>query len=367
MTSLPHGDNGGTPPWQWRDPRVASPDGPLMELSPVHRRQLDTVLGDVVDGLPGQLGVPCSRIVHAAGRRLRPALTIACADVRSEQPLSMQVAVGAASVELLHCATLVHDDVIDEASTRRGVPTINAAEGLSTAIVAGDALIAAAMSLATQAGREAVALMASTLAALCAGQAAEEALRFDTNATAQQILAVAQAKTGSLLKAACVLGAQASTHDADVSRRLGEYGAAFGICLQLTDDVLDVVSCETILGKPIGADICTGVMSLPIITCAATHREIGPLLGSRHGTRQHNEALRLLRDSDAVPATITAARAQADTAAVAVGATIQTKPNLVTHLADWPVRYVETQLRDKVHPAFRTLIPPSQIPATRAS
>ena len=112
----------------------------------------------------------------------------------------------AASVELLHWATLVHDDVIDGSGSRHGQPSVNAGEGLGQAVVTGDLLIGAAFELGVEAGPQCVRLLAQTLTALCVGQAREEAHRFDATVSESDVLAVISGKTGSLLATAARLG-----------------------------------------------------------------------------------------------------------------------------------------------------------------
>jgi heptaprenyl diphosphate synthase len=285
-----------------------------LSLTGQQHRRLDALLDEALERFTGPLAQPCARVVRSPGGRLRPALTVACAGLAEGAAEEAQVMALAAAVELLHCATLVHDDVIDDAQTRRGVTTINAALGTSTAIVCGDVLIAAALSLAAGVDGRAAAVMAATLAQLCIGQAAEEDLRFDVAATREQVSAVAAGKTGSLLRAACVLGGMAAGVDDRVLDALGAYGAAFGVCLQMVDDVLDVISSEALLGKPVGADITAGVITFPILAGLADRREFGDWLGAAPRSDEHERALHFMRTGTAVKRTVAAARLHARTA-----------------------------------------------------
>ena len=159
---------------------------------------------------------------------------------------------GATAVELLHWATLVHDDVIDGARSRHGQPTVNAREGVGQAIVTGDLLIGAAFELGCRVGTDTVRCLAQTLADLCVGQTREDSHRFDPGVDEDDVLAVASGKTGSLLAAAARIGGHCAAVDAPVLDALSEFGMAFGISLQLLDDVLDLVSSVELLGKPVG-------------------------------------------------------------------------------------------------------------------
>jgi geranylgeranyl pyrophosphate synthase len=355
LDSLPHGN-------LRTRPRALDPGSSRVSLalSRSQAAQLAARMQDALTQFAGPLADSCARIVSSPGRRLRPALTLACAlsdDITRSEPNAMTDAMTlAAAVELLHCATLVHDDVIDGASTRRGVATINGREGTPTAIVAGDALIAAAMRLACSVSGAAASITAETLALLCAGQAGEDALRFDFAATPDQVREVAAGKAGSLLRAACLLGASAAGLDAELTHALGRYGTAFGVCLQMVDDILDLASTPELSGKPIGADIAAGVMTGPIVDCLRTWPELAGLLGSPAGSVEHARALRLLRTSGIIDVAIDRARVAAQTAGaelLAVGGA----GTRVTEIAGWASRFVEAQLRDKLDPELGYLTP----------
>jgi geranylgeranyl pyrophosphate synthase len=253
---------------------------------------------------------------------------------------------------------LVHDDVIDDARTRRGVATINAREGTPAAIVAGDALIAAAIGLAARVCGPAAAVIAETLALLCSGQAGEDALRFDVTATGEHVRQVAAGKSGSLLRAACLLGATAGGLDGALAEALGRYGTAFGVCLQMVDDILDVASTPALLGKPVGADINAGVMTGPIVDCLRSRPELGRLLGSPAGSVEHARALRLLRTSGALEDAIESARTRARSAGAEL-ASAGGEHGRIVDLAGWVSRYVDSQLHDKIDPELAYLIPGS--------
>ncbi len=323
--------------------------------------ELSAALSQALATMPTPLADSCARIVQSSGRRLRPALTMTtAATIRPSRlgvaAMSADAMTLAAAVELLHCATLVHDDVIDDAGTRRGVATINAREGMPTAIVAGDALIAAAMQLAAGVSGAAAAIIADTLARLCAGQAGEDALRFDFTATADQVRSVAAGKSGSLLRAACLLGAAAGGLDAQLTAALGRFGTAFGVCLQMVDDILDLASTPALLGKPIGADIASGVMTAPIVACLQVRPELGGLLGSAVGSLEHARALRLVRSSGSIEDAIESARNYAGLACAELIELAGSASVRLEELAGWVPRYVDAQLRDKLDPELAYLL-----------
>lgn len=365
----------------------SAPGRPDLVLSAAQSLDLTGHLDRALSRFAGPLAGPCARIVHSVGGRIRPALTLACAAagpggaVGSDGPTgtggpadetsgaagrrARAMALGAA-VELLHCATLVHDDVIDDAGTRRGVATVNAREGTPTAIVCGDVLIAAALGSAADVSGSAAAVLAATLAALCAGQAGEEALRFDVTATPEQVLHVAEGKTGSLLRAACLLGAGVAEMDAGLTAALGRFGMAFGLCLQMVDDVLDVGSTSALLGKPVGADIAAGVMTAPIVIGLRSRPELAGLLGSVPGSVGNARALHLLRTSGAIGETIESARALADVAATELMDAAGDRPSLLP-VSTWARRYVDARLQAKMDSDLAHLVPGSLRRAERTA
>ena len=325
-----------------------------VDLTSGERRELEVVADAALARFAGPLAAPCKRIVHAPGRRLRPALALACA--RLGTPRDEHTVMGlAAAVELLHAATLVHDDVIDGAHTRRGVDTVNAREGVATAIIAGDALIATALGLAGQLDAAAGGVLVRTLADLCAGQAAEEGLRHRPAADLEDVLAAAALKTGSLLRAACTVGALAGGLGGDLLDALGDFGSRFGVCLQMVDDVLDFVSTEALLGKPVEADLSAGVLSTPIVHCLTTNPELAALIGAPQHTAASRLALRLVRDSDALAVSVDGAHRHAAVAAERLRAVAPGRAD-VAALAACVGDFVEDQLRTKTHPRWRELV-----------
>lgn len=317
----------------------------------VHRR-----IDEVLIVLAGPLLSPASRIVHAPGKLLRPALALTVAGCPTA-PTRAAVS-AAAAVELLHCATLVHDDLIDGASTRRGVPTVNAVEGVGTAVVTGDLLIAAAHSAAAAIDASAGAVVIETLAQLCVGQALEDQHRFDATIRAEDALAVARGKTGSLLRAACLLGAHASGAPAAVHEAIGEYGSAFGVAMQLVDDLLDLLSTSVLLGKPVGSDFAAGTMTLPVLLAVQQDAELAVLLRPALPELDRRRAAVILRSSPAIGSALAAARDNGTAASRALEAAGDgIDPASRAALREWPRRYVRSLLPSRVAPELRGLRP----------
>ena len=181
------------------------------------------------------------------------------------RPPSDDAVTGGAAVELVHLGSLYHDDVIDEAETRRGVPSVNARWSNIVAILAGDYLLAQASSLAASLGADVAALLAATIGELCRGQVLELQYLFDTDRTEDSYLSAIEGKTASLMATACRVGGMVSNVSADTLDALTQFGQHLGMCFQVVDDVLDVTQTEAELGKPVGNDVHEGVYTLPVI------------------------------------------------------------------------------------------------------
>ncbi|HEY8545765.1 MAG TPA: polyprenyl synthetase family protein [Acidimicrobiales bacterium] len=240
-----------------------------VRLGDVDRRLLE-----VVDGVEG-LSAPSRRVTAAGGKRLRPAFTIATAALGGVD--DRRVVDAAAAVELVQIGSLVHDDLLDGAATRRGVPTINGVEGAPIALLAGDFLLARAGELAAGVGPETAALLATTIAELCVGQSQELQQTADLDRTIDQHLASIRGKTARLFGCACEIGALVAGLPATVTQRLARYGESFGMAFQLLDDILDLASDPERLGKPIGTDLATGVYTLPVLLAAQDLRSAAAL------------------------------------------------------------------------------------------
>ncbi|MEO9221432.1 MAG: polyprenyl synthetase family protein [Mycobacteriaceae bacterium] len=309
--------------------------------------RLDTVMDRAVADLAGPLTPQLRRILGAGGQRLRPALTLAVSQLGRSSGPDAGALERAAAVELLHCATLVHDDLIDGADVRRGTPTVNAAEGLGAAVLSGDLLIAAAYLVAGRAGDGAGTVIARTLASLCRGEALEALGQFDAAVGVPHCLEVIRLKTGSLLAAACLLGAQAADLDSAATSALAKFGMHFGISLQLLDDVIDVVSTPLLAGKPVGVDFSTGTVTVPAALALTEFPELGSLLRPGLDDLSRRRALALLRTPSAVRSAVAMAAEHAEAAGSALRRVDLGDPAL-EELADWPVLFLQSQLRSKV-------------------
>jgi heptaprenyl diphosphate synthase len=266
------------------------------------------------------LGEASARVAGAGGKRLRPLFTIVAAELGGV--FDDRVVKAAAAVELVQVGSLVHDDILDGADTRRGRATINAVEGVDHALLAGDYILARAAQLAASVSGEAAGLLATALGELCEGQVLEMRDVYDPDRSVESHLASVRGKTASLFSCACKLGAHCGGVSERNTEALARFGEAFGMGFQLLDDVLDIVGDEARLGKPTGNDIASGVYTLPLLTALAAPGggELRHLLGNGGGARpeQVADALDAVRRSGTVAEALTAADRYADEARRAV-------------------------------------------------
>jgi heptaprenyl diphosphate synthase len=238
----------------------------------------------------------------AGGKRIRPALVLLAAKCGAYDLEKLTPA--AIAVELIHAATLVHDDVIDRAQVRRGRPTVAARLGDEAAIVVGDFYFAKAYEQAAFTNSpEAVAILARAVMDICAGEVRQQAIRhrYDTNVS--EYLRRIEAKTATLLAACCDIGALLGGIDGAQRSALRAYGRLLGLAFQIADDVLDYESSEDEIGKPIGHDIAEGFATLPLMMALeddAVGSKLRRLLQSQRelaGSEAH-EVVELVRASD---------------------------------------------------------------------
>lgn len=203
-------------------------------------------------------------LLSAGGKRYRPLLALLCAEFGPE-PHERPIEAGV-SVELIHVGSLYHDDVIDEADTRRGASSVNANWSNTVAILAGDFLMArASETAATRLDQESVRLLAATYAELVEGQTRELQLDFDTEHGIDAYEKVIYQKTASLIRTSARLGAMASGATPEAVEAVSTWAAEVGMVFQIADDVLDLVATTEVLGKPAGSDIREGKFTMPVI------------------------------------------------------------------------------------------------------
>ncbi|MBS4102226.1 polyprenyl synthetase family protein [Tsukamurella paurometabola] len=229
------------------------------------RADLARVEQVIADGIAEADGCVIEEALHlfqAGGKRFRPMFTILSGRIGGTP--SEQVITAAAAMELTHLATLYHDDVMDEADTRRGAPSANAKWGNSIAILAGDYLFARASAYGADLGPRAVGVIATCFGELVTGQMLE-LKGAGSGDPVQHYLDTIWGKTGSLIATCGLLGALHGGGDEETAQRMYRIGAAIGMAFQISDDIIDISSVAQDSGKTPGTDLREGVFTLPVL------------------------------------------------------------------------------------------------------
>jgi heptaprenyl diphosphate synthase len=223
---------------------------------------------------------------------------------------------GGVAVELVHLGSLYHDDVMDDAVTRRTVESVNARWGNLKAILAGDFLLAKASEIAASLGTEVAGLLAATIARLCEGQIRELKDVYQLGRTEDDYLGSIAGKTAALFATACRVGAIVGELPRDDIETLTTFGQRYGMAFQLVDDVLDLVATSEELGKPSGNDLVEGVYTLPVLRALGSDRgdSLRAILGAPLGDEDRERARAIVIDGDEIDETIEVARGYADEA-----------------------------------------------------
>ena len=282
------------------------------ELQEFERRLHETVAVDL-----GPMADAMEHIVTAGGKRLRPALVILSAqlgDARSEHVHAL-----AMGLEFIHTATLIHDDLIDDAQTRRGLATIHSMLGVNPAIIVGDYYFAKGANLTSSIGMPRIdEVVSATVMTICMGELMQMVTRADFFQSTEAYDAKIERKTAALLSA-CTLGGALIGHlDERGQERMRRYGTLLGMAFQMADDVLDYVATEEQVGKPTGADLKQGTVTLPLMLALedpSVSRPLRDLLArQRLSDEDYDEVVRLVRASSGVERSEARAREFADRA-----------------------------------------------------
>jgi heptaprenyl diphosphate synthase len=260
-----------------------------------------------------------THLIVAGGKRLRPLLALAAATGGTREATHDEL-MGAVSVELVHLASLYHDDVLDEATIRRNVESVNSRFGNLVAIVAGDYLLAKSAAIAAGLGTGIAALLAETLANLCQGQVAEVRSVFQTTRTREDYVAAIAGKTAALTATSCRIGALTGGLPQAEVDALTEYGHCFGMVFQIRDDILDITATDGELLKPAGQDLAEGIYTLPALV-ALSDPDSGPdlraLLGKPLGQPEREKACAIVAASSGIAAATSVARTYVERARLA--------------------------------------------------
>ena len=237
--------------------------------------ELEAMRTTIVEQLSDGSGAVSDMTGHVArfrGKQLRGSLVLLVARAlgRSHEELPAVAAV----VEMIHLATLVHDDILDGAKVRRRVASVNQRWDNQIAVLLGDFLYARAFALSTQlSDRMCSSLLAETTRKLCVGEIEQSTRRYDFEQAPENIERIAAAKTASLYAAAAELGARYPDGTPEQAREMARFGHELGLAFQLVDDCLDLVGTEETVGKSMGTDVADGKVTLPVLT---VYREATP-------------------------------------------------------------------------------------------
>ena len=213
-------------------------------------------------------------LAHSTGKRVRPALAILSAKYCGH--LSEQIISLGAALEMLHVATLIHDDIIDNSAVRRKQKTLNFKWGNEISVLMGDYVFASSFYLmAKDLPKDVVSSLADTTNVICHGEISETFNRFNIHLTEEQYLEVIKEKTAVLFAASCQTGAMLAGGDVLTVKNLYRFGLGIGMAFQVIDDTLDFVGKQTKVGKPVMSDLREGKLTLPVIYClqSATRAE----------------------------------------------------------------------------------------------
>ena len=238
-------------------------------LAPSHVAFVERVearLRAAVGALDGTVAEAGGKTLDSGGKRLRPMLVLLCAGEEGGE----EAIRAATAIELIHMATLVHDDVLDAAPLRRGKPTVAATSGRERATATGDLLFSQAFALLAEAGDlRSLELLSSASVALARGELAQRQDAYDISVSESRYLQRCRLKTATLFESACLLGCD--------EEALGDFGTAIGLAFQLLDDVLDVSGPPERTGKARGTDLLDGTVTLPLILAAERDPGIGSI------------------------------------------------------------------------------------------
>lgn len=205
-----------------------------------------------------------SELVSAGGKRIRPALTILAGKAYGNTDNKLIPI--AASMEIIHMATLVHDDIIDDASVRRTKPTVQSRYGKDVAVFTGDYLFSKSFLIVSQyADMERLKDFADAVKRICEGEIEQFQNRYSMDVSLHKYLRRIMRKTGFLFALSCIVGLPGKNFNRKIMKRLWIYGMSLGLAFQINDDILDYVGTEASVGKPVGNDIRQGVYTLPLI------------------------------------------------------------------------------------------------------
>jgi octaprenyl-diphosphate synthase len=293
-----------------------NPTAALDRLSDLLAGDMQAVNRIIVDRMQSPVAlIPqlAGYIVAAGGKRLRPLLTLAAAELCGYSGGRHHKL--AAAVEFIHTATLLHDDVVDESERRRGQSSANALFGNQASVLVGDFLFSRAFELMVEDGSlDVLRILSRASAVIAEGEVLQLATTNNLETSVAEYLAVVSAKTAALFAASCEIGAIVADRPAAEAEALRQFGLNFGIAFQIVDDVLDYSAREALLGKTIGDDFREGKMTLPVVYSISRGSEADQAFWRRtledmdHREGDLDHAIALIEQHDGFAAAIELAR-----------------------------------------------------------
>jgi heptaprenyl diphosphate synthase len=302
-------------------PGLEAPDAALESDIRARLDRVEEALEKSVVAESDLLAATARYLLQAGGKRFRPMLVLLSGYFGD--PTDSRLISGSVAIELVHLATLYHDDVIDEADSRRGSPSVNARWDNTVAILTGDYLFARASEISTDLGPEVCRLLARTIAVLCDGQIREVDVSGKVDQTEEAYLEIIRRKTGVLIATSCRLGGMLSEASDDDVETLDAFGESLGMAFQLSDDIMDVTASQLELGKEPGVDMKEGVYTLPVLHALGEsdeRDELARLLA--HGApdgEMLDRALEIVRGGDGVEHARAAVTAEVERAVALAG------------------------------------------------
>lgn len=272
------------------------------------------------------------------GKRLRPMLFLLCANSKVDCPPEKTMPL-ATALELIHTASLVHDDIIDTSIKRRGVETANSKYGAQIAVLVGDYLFAKAFQLVAENnyGREVTTILSKLVKNLCVGEIMQDRSLFKVP-TLNEYYTRINLKTAIFLSSCCRLGAIVADMDKREVDNLTAYGSGLGLAFQIIDDLLDFFGEEKITGKPHGGDLKSGVITLPVIRALTVSDKSAELEKIVTNAGDVDAAIKIIQATDAVDYCRTRAEAHIDSARINLPLTLKTSVALaLEQIADFIV------------------------------
>ncbi|MGX6962091.1 polyprenyl synthetase family protein [Vagococcus xieshaowenii] len=280
---------------------------PLWNQYPSLKKELEqtlTLMATSINLANKEVETAILDMINSGGKLLRPAYLLLFSQFGKKRELNKMMAL-AASMETLHTATLIHDDIVDEADTRRNLPTVQSTFGKDVAVYAGDYLFVSCFKLVAKyaSSLKSVQLNVDSMEKVLNGELGQMNQRYNYEVTVDDYLTNISGKTAELFSLSCFLGAFESGAPTLVSKSAKDIGFNIGMAFQILDDILDYSQSEATIGKPVLEDMKQGVYSLPLLCALETHQEaLIPLLEKKHAMTDSDTqtVYTIIQEADAV-------------------------------------------------------------------